>query len=357
MKPKFDAHSFKQALDQELERLFAEAITKARTIDDTYVELLETTRDTLLSGGKRLRPYLVYLAYNGLGGQDDAALMPAAASQELLHHFLLIHDDIMDRDLLRHGGPNVEGTYYARFKQQGHSSANAWHHAESFALMAGNAAWALGMHTLAGTKFAASRKLQAQRCVQDMLFEIMGGQLMDVDSAISGTQSQAERLLKICQYKTANYSFQTPLQLGAILAGAAPGVQQQLRDFGLSLGIAFQVTDDLLGVYGDEAKLGKPVTSDLREGKQTLLMYHALKLATPDQAKILHRHWGNQHAGTIELATVRQILHDCGARAKTAALATKHLEDSLAVLAATPLSASTKFELAGIANFCVAREH
>lgn len=362
MKPKTtpaqpDAGKFKQTVDQELERLFSEAITSARSIDGVYAELLEVTRDTLLAGGKRLRPYLASLAYTGLGGPDDAAFIPIAASQELLHHFLLIHDDIMDRDLIRHGGPNVEGTYYERFQHQGFPPAQAMHHAESYALMAGNAAWALGMQTISATTFDAHTKLEAQQCVQRMLFEIMGGQLMDIDSAISGLPATPERLLSICRYKTATYSFQTPLQLGAILAGAPATTQNQLRDFGLSLGIAFQLADDLLGVYGDEAKLGKPVTSDLREGKQTLLIYHAYELATPAQAKILHDLWGNSQGSTADLATVKDILTDCGAQAKTARLADTHLQASLKTLAAIPLTEPTKAEIERIAHFSVNRTH
>jgi geranylgeranyl diphosphate synthase, type II len=362
MKPKStpappDSSAFKQAVDQELGRLFAAAITNARSIDTVYAELLEVTRDTLLAGGKRLRPYLAYLAYTGLGGKDHKAFITIAAGQELLHHFLLIHDDIMDRDLIRHGGPNVEGAYFERFKQQGYAPADALHHAESFALMAGNAAWALGMQTISDVPFDAHAKLAAQHCVQRMLFEIMGGQLMDIDSAISGRPATTERLLSICRYKTATYSFQTPLQLGAILAAAEPAIQEQLRQFGLSLGIAFQVADDLLGVYGDEAKLGKPVTSDLREGKQTLLIYHAYELATPAQAKTLRRLWGSSQSGPAELATVKDILTACGAQAKTTSLAASHLDDSLRTLAKIPLIASSKAEIERIAHYCMNRQN
>jgi geranylgeranyl diphosphate synthase type II len=322
-----------------------------------YVGVLEVVRDTLLMSGKRLRPYLAYLAYSGLGGTDDDAFIPAAASQELLHHFLLIHDDIMDRDLTRHGGPNVEGTYHDRFIKQGLPPAEALHHAESFALMAGDAAWALGLQAITEAKFDAQLKLEALQCVQRMLFEIMGGQLMDVDNAISGAPLSAERILAICHYKTATYSFQTPLQFGAILAGTDRTVQEQLRNFGHSLGIAFQLADDLLGVYGNEAKLGKPVTSDLREGKQTLLIYHAFELATPAQTQTLRHLWGNRDAGATDLAEVQQILRDCGAQAKTIELARTHLQASLATLAAIPLATPAQTELARLAHFCVEREY
>ncbi len=352
-----DAADFKQAIDQELRNRFATAITNAQAIDGVYASLLEATRDTLLAGGKRLRPYLSYLAYSGLGGADHAAFIAASSSQELLHHFLLIHDDIMDRDFTRHGGPNVEGIYRDRFAAQGLPPADALHHAESYALMAGNATWTLGLQAISEANFDAKTKLQALQCVQTMLFEIMGGQLMDVDSAISGAPATAERLLNICHYKTATYSFQTPLQFGAILAGASVDVQNQLRSFGHSLGIAFQLADDLLGVYGDEAKVGKPVTSDMREGKQTLLIFHAFELATPAQAAALRRLWGKRQASLDDLEEIRDILETCGAQAKTSRLAATNLDDSLAILTGIPMSPATRAELARLAHFCVERKH
>jgi geranylgeranyl diphosphate synthase type II len=349
--------NFKPAVDDELKRLTGEAITEAQAIDAAYAELLEVTQTTLLNGGKRLRSYLSYLSYYGLGGLDTDAFMSVAASQELLHHFLLIHDDIIDRDFMRHGMFNVEGTYHDRFVKRGLPPSEALHYAESFALMAGDAASALGLRAITRSGFEGDRRLQALACVQDMLFEIMGGEFMDVDSSISREPVSVERLLKICHYKTATYSFQTPLQVGAILAGAQPKIQEGLRGFGHSLGIAFQLADDLLGVYGDEAKLGKPIMSDLHEGKQTLLIHYAFELATPTQSQALRRLWGSPEAGMAELADVRQIIHDSGAQNKTAGLASKHLEESLAKLSAIPLSSSAKQELERLARFCVKRKY
>jgi geranylgeranyl diphosphate synthase type II len=353
----FDPVTFKQSLDHELNQLFDTAIAHARVIDLVYAELLEATRDTLLAGGKRLRPYLAYVAYVGLGGADPQAFTSAATSQELLHHFLLIHDDIIDRDLRRHGGPNVEGIYHDRFMRQGLAPAQALHQAESFALMAGDAACALGLQVITDAKFNASVKLAALRSVHRMLFEVMGGQLMDIDSAISDRPPTPERLLSVCHYKTATYSFQTPLQFGAILAGAPAAIQDQLRHFGYELGIAYQLTDDLLGVFGDEAKLGKSVTSDLHEGKQTLLIYHAFQLTTPAQAKTLRQLWGNPDATATDLTTVRQLLHDTGAQAKVASLADVHFQAALAALARINILPPAKVELERLARFCVNRQH
>lgn len=355
--PLLSAPDFKPALDRALNHLFDDALTTATSIDDAYVRLLRATRDTLLLGGKRLRPYISYLAYTGLGGRHAQAFIAAAASQELLHHFLLIHDDIIDRDFMRHGAPNVQALYRDHFTKQGLSPDDALHYAQSFALMAGNAACALGLQAISQSDFPAQTKLDALHCVQHMLFEIMGGELMDVDITISGAPPTESRLLAISHYKTATYSFQTPLQFGAILANAPAAAHDQLREFGHSLGIAFQLTDDLLGVYGDEAKLGKPVTSDLREGKHTLLIHAALKLATPAQAKQLTSLWGKRDATTHDLETVRDLLSATGAQAQTSDLAQSHLRDALATLDAIPLTPPAKAELTRIAHFCVGRSH
>jgi geranylgeranyl diphosphate synthase type II len=352
-----DAKQYRSLVEEALRQVFAAAIAEAGKIDGSYAELLVVTRDQLLRGGKRLRPYLTYLAYHGAGGRE-VDIAPVAASQELFHQFLLIHDDIIDRDLVRHGGINVAGKYYHDFQDRPIADAEARHYGDSYALLAGNASCALGLQAISSSGFNAETKLAALQCVHQMLFEEMGGQLTDVSVSIpGGAPATLEQLLRVARYKTAAYSFITPLKLGAIMAGGPAQLQGQLQEFGESLGIAFQLADDLLGVYGDEKSLGKPILSDISEGKHTLLIHYALAGATSRQAAALRRIWGSHTAGEAELAEARDLLTATGAQAKVTALADQHLQAALAALKPAALDEQVKARLGEVAVFCVKRQY
>jgi geranylgeranyl diphosphate synthase type II len=350
--------AFTSRIDNQLRDIFADAITRANEIDPTYGQLLEVMQTQLLRGGKRLRPRLTYLAYTGLGGTNEPAIMQAAAGQELIHQFLLIHDDVIDRDLVRHGGPNVAGVYYEKFKHSRVPDSEALHYGSSFALLAGNASFALSLQVISGSGFTAEQKLAAMTSIDQMLFEIMGGQLLDVYHAIPHVDAPTvKQLLQIATFKTARYSFETPLEVGALLAGAAKPEIATLKEFATGLGIAFQLTDDLLGLYGDEATLGKSVTSDMCEGKQTLLLHYALEAASPAQAKQLETIWGDRGAGTNELEVAKDLVRQTGATKKVEDLCQTYLDSSLAALEKSKLSESARAELIEIAHFCITRRY
>jgi geranylgeranyl diphosphate synthase type II len=348
---------FKAQVDEHLSRLLKSAIARAHPIDPGYAELLGVVRDQALGSGKRLRPYIMLTAYEGCGGSEREPALQAAISQELFHNFLLIHDDIIDRDTIRHGRPNVLGVYHRRFVEQGLESDEAWHQASSFALLAGNATMALGLEAILTAPFPAERKLAAAAHVQRMLFEEMGGQLADVAAALPTISPPAlETLLRVCRYKTACYSFEVPLLVGAELAGATKSTQRELAIFGQALGVAFQLTDDLLGVFGREEALGKPVLSDLQEGKRTVLIHFALAAATSAQKRELGLLWGHRNAGTAELEAVRELLRATGAPQKTQELAESFLKTSLQALSKAGLGRDARSRLTELANFCIQRQ-
>jgi geranylgeranyl diphosphate synthase type II len=351
-----DIGAFTTRIDALLRDIFADAIDRARELDPAYAALLEVMQTQLLRGGKRLRPRLTYLAYNGLGGTNDPAIMRIAAGQELIHQYLLLHDDVIDRDLVRHGGPNVAGVYYDQFKKRGVPDAEAFHYGASFALLAGNSSFALSLEAVTSSRFEPDKQVAAMACINQMLFEIMGGQLLDVYHAIPTIEPPTvDQLLQIARYKTARYSFETPLEVGALLAGANEDELDSLKSFAISLGIAFQLTDDLLGLYGDEKSLGKPVTSDMTEGKQTLLMHFAHGNATPAQAKTIASIWGNRDAGRPELEIMKDLVRATGATGQVEELCEKYLAQSLSSLKKSKLSDPTRSELIAIAEFCIHR--
>ncbi len=197
---------------RSLDALLQNARRRGTSIDPLQGEVIETIKTEMLRGGKRLRPTLAYLAHLGVGGVDNDALIQACISLELIHHFLLIHDDVFDRDLVRHGGPNVLGAYYGHFRTR-LEPQQALHYAEAFAVMAGNVVNVLAHEAILNTDYPDTLKLAAARRVEHMLFEIMAGELLDVAVAMPKAASvPPDQLLKIARYKTATYSFETPLR-------------------------------------------------------------------------------------------------------------------------------------------------
>jgi geranylgeranyl diphosphate synthase type II len=345
------AARFTSALDE----LLTKARAGASAIDPLQGEVIATIRAEMLRGGKRLRPTLAYLAHLGTGGADNDALTQACISLELIHHFLLIHDDVFDRDLIRHGGPNVVGAYYDQFRTR-LDPTGAMHYASAFAIMAGNVTNVLAHQALLNASFPDDLKLAAAQRIEHMLFEIMAGELLDVAVAMpKAPAAPAEQLLKIARYKTATYSFETPLAVGAILAGAPDRQIGSLTEFGRLLGIAYQLVDDLLGLYGDEATLGKPVGGDMREGKQTMLILEARATADPPQQAAINHIWGNPNAGPDELTTIRQLVADTGARQRVTDLARQHQQEALAHLHAADLAGPYSSRLEEISFACIKR--
>jgi geranylgeranyl pyrophosphate synthase len=327
-------------------------IAQAGDIDSRYAELIEEIGRLLARGGKRLRPYLMYLGYTGHGGPDDAAIVRLSIAMELFHTAWLIHDDLIDRDLIRHGGPNLAGAYRAKLT----GSADAEHLADAMALIGGDYCLALATNLILSADLPAARKVTAARRMQEVSQHVTGGEMLDVLMPILPlSQCTPDRLLTIYRYKTATYSFELPLHVGGILAGTSAAGLEAMSNFAIPLGLAFQIVDDLLGTYGNEATLGKPVLSDLREGKRTILLLHGLNLAAPPDRQRLQELMGNPNAGYRHLAEVRTILEACGARARTEALAHKHLELALAALSFTGVTPGTKHALSELATYMIER--
>jgi geranylgeranyl pyrophosphate synthase len=317
------------AIDNRLEQLFKDKAEPARAVDEVYAQLVEAIGAYLLrpGGGKRLRPYLVYLAYAGYGGTEQAAIIDVASAVELVHAFLLIHDDIIDRDTQRHGGPNLIGEYAERFSYLG--EAEARHYADGVALLAGDMAYIYANELIAGSAFEPEQRLVALQQLSPAVLEVAGGELADMTLPLLQDSRPSEaRLLRMTCAKTASYSFVLPLQLGATLAGINQAELDCLKRLGTAAGIAFQIADDLLGMFGSPAATGKPVTSDLAEGKLTLVMTYGLEMAAPNQRRILQQQLGNREVDAAGHAEVKTILERCGAKQRAEALAADYVAEA-----------------------------
>ena len=278
---------FRDKLDRALGRwLEIKREEAAATGSPETLELIDGVGQLATQGGKRLRPALVYYTYRGCGGASDDEALPLALATELLHTYLLIHDDIMDHAEVRRGLPAA----HVRFRdahRAHHLHGDADDFGRSVAILLGDLAqsWAveLALSVSAG-RGPASRELA--RCFSAMCQEVIGGQYLELLVA-QRREASEEELLRVLRLKSGRYTAERPIQLGALLAGASPGIVEELSRYGAAVGEAFQLQDDLLGMFGDAGTVGKPVDTDLKEGKFTFLIHHARRLASPEQLRVL----------------------------------------------------------------------
>lgn len=318
-------------LGQILDEYFEQHIKDANDIDPSYRLLWETLYALIQSGGKRLRPKMTLLAYKAFGGRDVAQIMPVAAAQELLHFSLLIHDDVIDRDYIRYNTLNIAGRYREHYSKFLTSTNDQIHFAHSAAILAGDLMLS-GAHQLIVTSdISAENKVIAQQLLSRSVFEVAGGELLDTElSFVPYTSGDA---LKIARYKTAGYSFTTPLLTGGRIAGISDDKATILNDFGLSLGVAFQLVDDLLGTFGEESTTGKSTTSDITEGKRTLMVEHAVGAMTTAEKSHFEKFFGNRDATLDQIGDIKQLFISTGAKTKTEAIIKEHASKAEASLA------------------------
>ena len=303
----------------------------------------------LLAGGKRLRPAFCYWGWRGAGGSpdlDDAALR-ASASLEFLQACALIHDDVMDGSDTRRGLPSA----HRRFAGV-HRGAEWLGSPESFgvgaAILLGDLCLSWADELLLTTDFPEESLRRGKTVYDEMRTELMAGQFLDLLEQARGGGS-VERALTVVRYKSAKYTIERPLHLGAALAGADSSVIDAYTGYGLPLGEAFQLRDDILGVFGDPKETGKPAGDDLREGKRTVLMAIAVERSTPAQAAVVRRHLGDPGLDANGVAALREIITDTGALDHTETLISERLAESLAALDTADLVPDARVVLTGLA--------
>ena len=311
--------------------------------------------DELLAAGKRLRPAFCYWGWRGAGGEDTQEILAAAAALELLHASALVHDDVMDASDTRRGRPSLHRRFAIRHAEQRWRGS-----AESFgtgaAILMGDLllSWTDGMYHASGLPAGALRRGQA---VLDLMrTEMIAGQYLDLLGQAAG-DGTVDSALRVAEYKTARYTIERPLHLGAALAGFPDGpVPAAFSAYGLPLGIAFQLRDDILGVFGDPARTGKPASDDVREGKRTVLLAIARARAGAAQARIIDERLGDPGLDEQGAAEVRAVITDTGALAACEAMIGEHVAQALAALGQAPITDEAKTALAELAVAATARE-
>ena len=344
-------HDLAERVQRALDAFVAE---RRRLLDDMGLELVPLT-DALagyLRGGKRLRPAFCFWGHLGAGGEDTDELVVAAASLELFQACAIVHDDVMDGSDTRRGQPSLHRAFAAHHRDQSwYGDSDAF--GAGAAILLGDLALSWADEMLVSSGLASPAAL---RVFSAMRADVVGGQYLDLleQARRTGTIDAA---LRVARYKAAKYTVERPLHLGAAMAGAEAPVFAAYTAYGIPLGEAFQLRDDVLGVFGDPSVTGKPAGDDLREGKRTALVAMALEKATPDQAALLERHLGDPSLDAAGVAALRDLLRETGAVDRVEGLIAARTDEALAALETAPVTAEAARVLGDLAAAATARAH
>ncbi|MEV4560809.1 polyprenyl synthetase family protein [Kitasatospora sp. NPDC049285] len=352
-----DPAVIRREVDARLDAFMADKVRAADSLR-LPAELAGMLREFLLNGGKRVRPQLCVIGWLAGGGDPapPARVVQVAASLEMFHAFALIHDDVMDRSATRRGRPSIHRALAALHGADvnGADVPGADRIGENGAVLVGDLALVWSDELLAGAALTADQQARTRPVIDAMRAEVMYGQYLDV---VAGTApaDDTERPLTVIRYKTARYTVERPLQLGAALAGGGPAVAAALTDYALPIGEAFQLRDDLLGVFGSPDETGKSSLDDLREGKHTLLLALALQRADADQRDTLHTLVGDPELDEEDATRVRAVLEATGARTAIERRIDERRAEALAALVAAPIPAAAAQALVDFADTATVR--
>jgi len=356
MEAKEKLANFKVEIDQELEKYLKQKVGEAKKISPFTGELMEHIADFSLRGGKRIRPALMYYSYMAHGGKNKKEALKVSMAIELSETYLLIHDDIMDDGTLRRGGMTIHESYRQMADEKYNHNSNPRSLGNSLGILAGDLACALSNEIIANSRFKPDIIKRTLLEFNNVYISECYGQTLDIFSELRDDINEKDVLLTH-KLKTVPYTFDGPVKIGAILAGASKEDLENLSKYSVPLGIAFQIQDDILGMFGSEEKLGKPVTSDLQEGKKTLLILDALKKANANDKEIIELNLGNKRATIRGLRAVRKIVENTGALEKSKMLANQLVNQAIESLQKLHLKKIGKNFLLEIADYMVKREY
>jgi geranylgeranyl diphosphate synthase type I len=278
----------------------------------------------LLSGGKGLRAGFLYWGYRAAGGADSDALVRLAASMEFFQAAALLHDDVMDRSDTRRGKPSAHRAVASLHTDHGWSG-DSDRFGEGAAILAGDLCltWCDELYSSCG--LPATDLARGRGLFDLMRTQLMGGQFLDLLESARGwdgldLEARVASARKVIRFKSAKYTIEHPLLIGALVGGAPEDALEPLSDYGLALGEAFQLRDDLLGVFGDPEATGKPAGDDLREGKRTVLLAHALDAASEPDHRLVEGLLGRDDLDLAGVESIREVLVRTGAVERVEAL-------------------------------------
>ncbi len=349
------------AVAAELSSFFASRRVSVTVVDPLFAAAVGELEQFVLRGGKRVRPAFAWWGWRGAGGDPDgaqaAAVLRACAALELIQACALVHDDLMDASDTRRGHPTVHVAFTRHHRDQCWRGDPA-RFGLAAAVLLGDLALAWADDMLRSAALPTAALLRATPVWEAMRTELLGGQFLDVLGEVRADETP-EAALRTARFKTAAYTVERPLHLGAALAGASEVLVRAYRSFGADVGVAFQLRDDLLGMFGDPEVTGKPAGDDLRAGKRTLLMALALRAADerdPVAAAALRGGLGSDldDAAVDEL---REHVVRLGAVTAAEHRIAELTQRGLAALHSAPMDPSARDELHTMALAATARTH
>jgi geranylgeranyl diphosphate synthase type I len=352
----WDPAGFRDRVQEVLDAFVAEQARRLEPLGEDAGRLVQAARESV-TGGKRFRAMFCYWGYRAVrgrltGAREEEALVRAAASLELLHASALVHDDVMDASDTRRGRPATHRAFEAGHRGLGWRGDPA-QYGVAAAILLGDLLLSWADELLRECGLPDSLVHDALGYFDTTRSEVIVGQFLDVSVQARGRAS-VEESMQVLMYKSAKYSVERPLHLGAALAGGPEEVLTALTGYGIPLGQAFQLRDDLLGVFGDPGVTGKPAGDDLSEGKRTVLIALALAAARPDQARRLDGQLGRPLAAE-EVAELQRVIDASGAPRDVERRITELTTRSLAALDAAPVTQVARDTLRELASAATQR--
>lgn len=332
-------------VDRRLRDLLEVEEQRWTAFDEDLAEPISEIGRLVLAGGKRLRPAFCHWGFIGAGGDpEDPMVVNAGAAFELMHAFALFHDDVMDDAATRRGAPTTH-TVFEQQHRDGAWGGESRRFGEGVAILVGDLAFVYADQLLVGAS------PEAWAIWNELRVELNIGQVLDI---LGGVRNERRRFKaeRICRYKSGKYTIERPMHLGAVLAAPqrADELLPALSAYGLPLGDAFQMRDDVMGAFGDAHVTGKPVGGDLREGKPTPLMARAVDAATPAQRAVLAL-VGRPGLTDDEVAGVQTVIIETGALADLEAHIVALTDEAIAAISAAPIDPAAQTELVAMAHY------
>ncbi len=300
-------------VNQALSEYLDIRIGEARRLNNIHEHYYGSIKEYMMRGGKRLRPVLVTVACKAVSNDDvPRHLYRAACSLELLHNGSLLHDDLIDHDEVRRGGPTFHALYREWYRKHVEDDPDkAREFGMALAVLGGDSVLNMGGEMINASELPADMAVQCLKYYQTAYHELADGVLLEM-SMVGDSSVTPDIYLEMVRLKTA-VLFEKSLLMGATLGGATESQKAALSEFGIKVGQAFQIQDDILGSFGDESVTGKSADGDIREGKKTMLLLQALRMGTQTQRELLADLLGKKGMTTDEVEQVRTVFRESGA--------------------------------------------
>lgn len=299
------------AIENNMDKHFDKQIQLAENEYTPFaVNYMRELRNIGMADAKRLRGSFVYYSYLMNGGKDIDSILDIASAIEIVHLYLLVEDDFMDISDTRRGYPTLHNTLSKLHKSEGYKN-DPTHYGNSIAVTIGLLGGHMSLNMINNANFLPELRIRAMNQVNNQIIDTAHGQAHDILNSVKHEVSE-EEVMNVLKWKTGIYTYDNPIKVGAIFAGASEETISLIPGYGLPAGVAFQIQDDILGSFGDEDKTGKSAESDIREGKQTLLTYYAYAKGSEKDKKILNKVLGDREAKSEDIDKVREIFVETG---------------------------------------------